>query len=870
MPVIDLIRYIVSATGPWTDPTTADNLFGFTKNDTMSPERLLLRWAGDMVALAGPLSVSVTVQAENMTLPLALVPNLAPVAGAPSVVHAPGVATLSPAVGLAESAVSRFAAAGGALSLQASTIYSYTLEIPAGQAWPFSLSEQLDALRLQNLTASRWEHLGNNLGYRVLIEPAFALSKLRPIVTGADLPCDFAVADQPHSASFFPVACEPCEGTVIGLPPSGVVTLVTPPADGGCVRTRFFNGMFITQEDLEAEQRYWRLKSRLHNRAAGAGVVWGLGVGRQGDQVCVRPGYAVDCCGNDLALTTLYKVRSAALLADPAAAALARQPGPQRLHLLLEYVECPSDPRPVHGDPCVPEATRCEMSRIRESVRLRLVPPRDYQPSKESAPLAHFLAEVRQLRANFPLGQLPGVLAPASAPFRLRVTTDATTGPTTAEVRPSTGVGPIANFPGGVRDLLRVELAPDPLWRFVRGTLSGRAFSSTGALLSSTGLAPKTVELSQSNASPVIEFQMPSAGASRPARLEITLTDWQAQSFLAAPDDLGPSGSRMTLNVLVSQEAITEHFFDVSEMGFARLDLAPSPCFGEPCSPPQRVARDPAGNICQPTAQADFDPTPVLPWLHPDPIHPSTAGDPKGLVLAALGAWLSQMQVQEKVGTPGEVLSSRREIAQGIFRAAWLLLFGVPERAEPLAVGGTLKRLLEAWCDKLLWTGPQCWGDPHGVVIGCARVEAGAIQGIDPFGGRRHVIHYPLLEHWGAQFGIAPPDLAASRFFSTLCCFAAQPALGVAGLNVLPLLVPLGNGFLGLGDPTDTARLIEERRLEIRAQRRVGAPEMIAAALGLIGAHTQPPQADEGPTPVTALVLDDFVADQAVLLLLPM
>src|ERR1035441_9793585 len=57
MPVIDLTRYIVASAGTWTDPTQDRNLFDFTLADTQSPERLLLRWAGDFVALTGPLRV---------------------------------------------------------------------------------------------------------------------------------------------------------------------------------------------------------------------------------------------------------------------------------------------------------------------------------------------------------------------------------------------------------------------------------------------------------------------------------------------------------------------------------------------------------------------------------------------------------------------------------------------------------------------------------------------------------------------------------------------------------------------------------------------------------------------------------------------
>jgi len=368
MPVIDLTRYIVSASGVWTDPTKDQNLFDFTAADTYTAERLMLRWAGDFVALTGPLRVRVTVQAENMTLPLAFVSNLAPQYEATvSSGATPGTAnaTIKNTAALYENALSRFGK--GSLALQATTIYTYVLDISAGQAWPFSLSEQLDALRLQNTRASyfeqqnarasRFEQLGNNLGYRVIIEPAFAISKLVPASPGSDLPCDFAVANQPNTASFFPSACEPCEGTVIGLPPSTGPSLITPPAAGGCVRTRYFNGMFITREDLETDQRYLRLKSRLHNRASGAGVVWGLNVAKQGSAVCVTPGYGVDCCGNDLALTSVYQVDIAALLADPAAAAPAvRFRKAVRLNLLLEYVECPSEP------PCAwrPLLARCE------------------------------------------------------------------------------------------------------------------------------------------------------------------------------------------------------------------------------------------------------------------------------------------------------------------------------------------------------------------------------------------------------------------------------------------------------------------------------------------------------------------------------
>ena len=246
---------------------------------------------------------------------------------------------------------------------------------------------------------------------------------------------------------------------MIGLPPCDAVTLVTTPADGGCVRTRFFNGMFITREDLETEQRYHRLKSRLHNRAAGAGVVWGFKVGRQGDAVCVTPGYGVDCCGNDLVLTTMYEVPIAALLADPAAAPVVCARGPHRMHLLLEYIECPSEPRPVHGDPCAPHA-RCETSRIRELVRLRLVPPCDYPVPRESGPIGRFLDEVNDLRKRFPLEMGPAPAGTLSqAPFALSITVAGPNNQSTTVTVPASVDISTTDFKNKYPDLFRFRAA---------------------------------------------------------------------------------------------------------------------------------------------------------------------------------------------------------------------------------------------------------------------------------------------------------------------------------------------------------------------------------------------------------------------------
>ena len=901
MPTIDLTRYIVASAGTWTDPAKDRKLFDFTLADTMSPGRLMLRWSDDFVALTGPLRVRVTVQAENMTVPLAYVGNLVRDTGSAGTVLSPGVstdkaskATLLPGVDLTEAAARYTAAVRD--NPQASTIYSYMLDVPAGQAWPFSLSEQSAKLRSQYLNSSRYEQLGNNLGFRVLIEAAFAAADCTPATSRNDLPCDFAVANQPNTGRFFPSACEPCEGSFIGMPPSDSVSLVTPPAAGGCVRTRFFNGMMITREDLETEQRYQRLKSRLHNRAAGAGVVWGLNVALQGNQVCVMPGYGVDCCGNDLALTTIYAVDIAALLADPGAVSIARQnpwtrtglrQGSSRMNLLLEYVECPAEPRPVHADPCAPEASSCEMSRIRESVRLRLVPPCDYNAAKESAPIQKFLDQVRELRKRYPLETGTGDITTQLAPFQLRVAITGTDGNTRTPVlvRPSSDITRVQLQSDVAVQNLTIDVIQDTLSTFVAGSISGVATDSSGKTITGVVQPPDPIDLSLAKgfgSSALMKFNVSgSSAATNDAQLEYKVK-WQAQNLLAGEDDSAPSGD-IDFVITLSSALAKENTFKAT-VGSGTLNLDPSPCAGEPCSsdPGSRLG---GGGDCSNSAagayynqasygQASYnqttistdDPTPFLPWLHMDPAHESTPGDPKVLALAALGGWLGQMLARERAATKDEIASPRREIAQGIYRVAWLLLFGVPRSANTAALGRTLDQLLKGWCDELLWKGPQCPCDPHGVVIGCATVDGGTIQKIDPFGGRRYVMHYPILEHWGAQFGLAPPDITFSRFFSKLCCLAGLAPLNVDKPDVPAALVPLGTGYLAVGEPTDIAKALPEQ-VQIVERREAGLPEMIASVLVLLSSTKS--AGAPGQTSYRALSLNNFVAAHTVLLIMP-
>ena len=153
--------------------------------------------------------------------------------------------------------------------------------------------------------------------------------------------------------------------------------------------------------------------------------------------------------------------------------------------------------------------------------------------------------------------------------------------------------------------------------------------------------------------------------------------------------------------------------------------------------------------------------------------------------------------------------------------AAWKLFYDKPPADQRLSLVDALKRLFQCWCKALLYAGPRCdpGCGPHGVVIGCAMVEGGSLRMVDPWGGRRWVVHYPLLAHWGKQFGITPPDALASKFFDLICCVAhtypvlggnqpglptgAAPAVNMTGS--LASVVPLGAAMLVFDRPANVS-----------------------------------------------------------------
>ena len=94
-------------------------------------------------------------------------------------------------------------------------------------------------------------------------------------------------------------------------------------------RNNYFSAGVPTAEEFQTDQQYFLEKLRRHNRALhGFGVVYGLKTRRQGTQIVVEPGLALDCGGNEIVVAEVVKTE---LPAEPAEST--------SVYLCLRYAE---------------------------------------------------------------------------------------------------------------------------------------------------------------------------------------------------------------------------------------------------------------------------------------------------------------------------------------------------------------------------------------------------------------------------------------------------------------------------------------------------------------------------------------------------
>jgi hypothetical protein len=188
-------------------------------------------------------------------------------------------------------------------------------------------------------------------------------------------------------------------------------------------RPRFFCGQLLTDKDLDAAQRYVIEKNKLHNRyLVGAGVVCGLAVRCDPCEgmVTIEPGYAIDCCGNDIVvcapqkfdvldyLRNCFKHEEDGCEGKIKPAHSRCDDMPKEFCLTISYNE-------IHGRPVTAmvrnngcSTSRCEPSRTSEVFRFDLIEGADKETASKDdfwshagACLADFLKRTRKFQADF-------------------------------------------------------------------------------------------------------------------------------------------------------------------------------------------------------------------------------------------------------------------------------------------------------------------------------------------------------------------------------------------------------------------------------------------------------------------------------------
>ncbi len=164
------------------------------------------------------------------------------------------------------------------------------------------------------------------------------------------------------------------------------------------VQPRFYCGQLLTDTDLNTLLQWTQQKLRLGRYHYGWGVVHGLHVRLDPKDplgIVVAPGYAVDCCGDDVVVCEDYPFSLQALCADevcfdprqprpkPAAGKSDAAPAPDSAAVLagalagtaafdifIRYDEQPAEPQSALGYNACGQSAECAFSRTREAFKL--------------------------------------------------------------------------------------------------------------------------------------------------------------------------------------------------------------------------------------------------------------------------------------------------------------------------------------------------------------------------------------------------------------------------------------------------------------------------------------------------------------------
>jgi hypothetical protein len=515
---------------------------------------------------------------------------------------------------------------------------------------------------------------------------------------------------------------------------------------GGLRRTDFFDGMVLSEDDMKREQSYWQMKRRLTNRALGSGVVWGLSV--QWDEktraFTICPGYGLSCCGDDLVVECVATVGERELIdvcsedfrdllkagAGPCEDPCDRPDGPVEARLMLEYVECPEDPRQVFEDPCATLPGSCRYGAIRETTRLRLVPP----PCRpEPGPVERFCAKIDALR-DMVAAAGGGVPVPVAEPL------------------------PFSGAPPAV--MTGVQLRDG----------SGNGLESRREPIAT--VAGQSAEVSLRN------------GAAR--SIEFTLTPPLGYGFLRTRDETGTEKRIETLMELAFTES------DLAKNG--RMDrrftveLAPL-AGGASYEVDYHLAATGRNGGTEITATALVEDvrglkrvpdcaTLMKGWV----FDASPVCTARTLLLAAIWGWFRGLTGTAPCTDPADKPDqTRTAIAALVSWLAWRILWKIDlTDAKAAQAERCLRNLFEEWCHEFNYRGPRCCDSHHGITLGSVTISRkGRILCFDDWAHRRYVLTGPLITHWTGLMGAAPIDVMATRLANWICCVARTPDIEV-------------------------------------------------------------------------------------------
>jgi hypothetical protein len=137
-------------------------------------------------------------------------------------------------------------------------------------------------------------------------------------------------------------------------------------------RNNYFYGKLMTVRDFCQEQTYFNEKRWLLNRMVlGWGVVCGLDVCAEGDNIVVKPGLAIDCCGRELLVCQNWEKPLAELKMAYQPDCPITEPYEQELVICLQYYECTTEP--VRLPPIVcDQKEMTEYNRVRDSYKIEV------------------------------------------------------------------------------------------------------------------------------------------------------------------------------------------------------------------------------------------------------------------------------------------------------------------------------------------------------------------------------------------------------------------------------------------------------------------------------------------------------------------